>query len=240
MTNATIANEPSAAAPAAEKPAATIPALRLDHVSYSYTKGGKKVLDGRSHDFQPGMVHAITGPSGAGKTTLLSLLSGLAVPTEGRVLYHGNDLAKTDRYRYRSHDIGVIFQSFNLLPALTVAENIILSMDASGKTFDRPKTQIAKELIAKVRLRPEYADERILHLSGGEQQRVAIARALSYDPSIILADEPTGNLDLGTQNDIMAIFRSLAHDEGRCVIIVTHSPEVAAQSDEVYELAKLL
>ncbi|PWG58868.1 ATP-binding cassette domain-containing protein, partial [Bifidobacterium catulorum] len=98
MTNATIANEPSAAASAAEHPAATIPALRLDRGSYSYTKGGKKVLDGRSHDFQPGMVHAITGPSGAGKTTLLSLLSGLAVPTEGRVLYHGNDLAKTDRY----------------------------------------------------------------------------------------------------------------------------------------------
>ncbi|NEG96594.1 ATP-binding cassette domain-containing protein [Bifidobacterium sp. SMB2] len=218
---------------------ASVPALRLDHVSYSYTKGGKKVLDDKNYAFQPGRVYAITGPSGAGKTTLLSLLSGLTVPTEGRVLYHGNDLAKTDRYRFRSHDIGVIFQSFNLLPALTVAENIILSMDASGKTFDRPKTEIAKELIEKVRLRPEYANERILHLSGGEQQRVAIARALGYDPTIILADEPTGNLDLATQDDIMTIFKSLAHDEGKCVIIVTHSPEVAAQSDEVYQLARL-
>ncbi|MBW3088460.1 ATP-binding cassette domain-containing protein [Bifidobacterium sp. 82T24] len=218
---------------------AVVPALQLDHVSYAYTKGGKKVLDDKNYAFRPGRVYAITGPSGAGKTTLLSLLSGLTVPTEGKVLYHGNDLAKTDRYRYRSHDIGVIFQSFNLLPALTVAENIILSMDASGKTFDRPKTEIAKELIDKVRLRPEYASERILHLSGGEQQRVAIARALSYDPTIVLADEPTGNLDLATQDDIMAIFKSLAHDEGKCVIIVTHSPEVAAQSDDVYQLARL-
>ncbi|RSX51741.1 ABC transporter [Bifidobacterium goeldii] len=213
--------------------------LELEHVSYSYTKGGKRVLDDKNYAFRAGRVISITGPSGAGKTTLLSLLSGLTTPSSGRVLYRGDDLARADRYRYRSRDIGVIFQSFNLLPALTVAENIILSMDASGKTFDKPKKEIAAELIAKVRLQPEYVNERILHLSGGEQQRVAIARALSYDPSIILADEPTGNLDLSTQDDIMAIFRQLAHEEGKCVIIVTHSPDVAAQSDEVYQLAKL-
>ena len=215
------------------------PILALDHVGYAYTKGGKRVLDDRNYAFHRGRVTSITGPSGAGKTTLLSLLSGLTTPTDGRVLYDGRDLAKADRYRYRSRDIGVIFQSFNLLPALTVAENIVLSMDASGKRFDRPKNEIAAELIEKVKLRPEYLNERILHLSGGEQQRVAIARALSYDPSVILADEPTGNLDLATQDDIMAIFRQLAHDEGKCVIIVTHSPEVAAQSDDVFQLAAL-
>ncbi|NMM98966.1 ABC transporter ATP-binding protein [Bifidobacterium olomucense] len=215
------------------------PALELEHVSYSYTKGGKRVLIDKNYVFRTGRVISITGPSGAGKTTLLSLLSGLTTPTKGRVLHNGEDLAKADRYRFRSHDIGVIFQSFNLLPALTVAENIILSMDASGKTFDQPKKEIAAELIEKVRLQPEYLNERILHLSGGEQQRVAIARALSYDPQIILADEPTGNLDLATQDDIMAIFKDLAHNEGKCVIIVTHSPEVAAQSDEVFQLAPL-
>ncbi|KAB7788213.1 ABC transporter ATP-binding protein [Bifidobacterium cebidarum] len=218
---------------------ATTPALELEHVSYSYTKGGKRVLIDKNYAFRTGQVIAITGPSGAGKTTLLSLLSGLTTPTKGRVLHNGEDLAKADRYRFRSHDIGVIFQSFNLLPALTVAENIILSMDASGKTFDKPKKEIAAELIEKVRLQPEYLNERILHLSGGEQQRVAIARALSYDPQIILADEPTGNLDLATQDDIMAIFKDLAHNEGKCVIIVTHSPEVASQSDEVFQLAPL-
>lgn len=218
---------------------AVMPTLRLDDVSYAYTKAGKKVLKGISHDFHAGKVYAITGPSGAGKTTMLSLISGLTNPTEGRVLYDGNDLSKQDRYRYRSHDIGVIFQSFNLLPNLTVGENIILSMDASGKTFDKPKKEIINDLLRQVHLPEEYANERILHLSGGEQQRVAIARALSYNPSVIVADEPTGNLDLATQDDIMGIFQSLAHDDGRCVIVVTHSPEVSKASDEVFELAPI-
>ncbi len=219
--------------------ASQTPTLRLDDVSYAYTKGGKRVLKNISHDFHAGKVHAITGPSGTGKTTMLSLISGLTNPTEGKVLYDGNDLAKQDRYRYRSHDIGVIFQSFNLLPNLTVGENIILSMDASGKTFDKPKKEIVNDLLKQVHLPEEYANERILHLSGGEQQRVAIARALSYNPAVIVADEPTGNLDLATQDDIMGIFQSLAHDEDRCVIIVTHSPEVANASDEVFELAPI-
>ncbi|MBT1180459.1 ABC transporter ATP-binding protein [Bifidobacterium sp. CP2] len=215
------------------------PILAMDHVSYSYTKRGKKVVKDLSRDFHAGTVVSIVGPSGAGKTTVLSLLSGLTCPTEGRILYNGADLAKSDRYRFRSHDIGVIFQSFNLLPALTVEENITLSMEASGRRFDRPKHDLVLDLLRKVRLPGEYANERILHLSGGEQQRVAIARALSYGPDIVLADEPTGNLDMATQDDIMAIFRTLAHEEGKCVIIVTHSPAVADQSDEVFELKPL-
>ncbi len=213
--------------------------LELDKVSYSYTPGGKKVLKDVSYKFERGRVYAITGPSGAGKTTLLSLLSGLTTPSEGRVVYKGKDLAHENRYTFRSHDIGVIFQSFNLLPALTVGENIILSMDASGKKFERDKKDIARELVEKVRLAPEYVNERILHLSGGEQQRVAIARALSYNPDIIVADEPTGNLDMATQDDIMNIFTDLAHLEEKCVIIVTHSPEVAQSSDQVFQLAAL-
>ena len=132
------------------------PTLQLDNVSYAYTKGGKRVLKNISHDFQAGKVHAITGPSGAGKTTLLSLISGLANPTEGMVLVDGTDLSERDRYRFRSHDIGVIFQSFNLLPNLTVAENIILSMDASGKSFDKPKKAIVEELLKQVHLPKEY------------------------------------------------------------------------------------
>ncbi|MCH4160622.1 MAG: ABC transporter ATP-binding protein [Bifidobacterium sp.] len=217
----------------------TAATLELKKVSYAYTKGGKKVLHDISYAFNSGSVYSITGPSGAGKTTLLSLISGLASPTEGQVIYQGKDLAKQNRYDFRSHDIGVIFQSFNLLPSLTVSENIVLSMDASGKHFDEPKKKIAEELLSEVHLPAEYANERILHLSGGEQQRVAIARALSYEPEVIVADEPTGNLDLNTQNDIMDIFRDLAHEHGKCVIIVTHSPEVAQRSDEVFQLAPL-
>ncbi|MCH4209203.1 ABC transporter ATP-binding protein [Bifidobacterium sp.] len=215
------------------------PVLELKDVSYAYSKGGKRVLEHISHRFTAGNVYAITGPSGAGKTTMLSLISGLANPTHGEVLYKAKNLAKLDRYRYRSHDIGVVFQSFNLLPALSAAENIMLSIDASGKRFDMPKRERALELLDQVHLPEEYANERVLHLSGGEQQRVAIARAFSYDPRILVADEPTGNLDMATQADIMDIFRSLAHDEGRCVIIVTHSPDVARDCDEVFALAPL-
>ncbi|NEG70231.1 ATP-binding cassette domain-containing protein [Bifidobacterium sp. BRDM6] len=219
--------------------AAGLDILKLEKVSYAYTKGGKKVIKDISYDFETGKVYAITGPSGAGKTTLLSLISGLTTPTEGRVIYDGHDLAKLNRYDYRSHDIGVIFQSFNLLPGLTVAENIELSMNASGMKYEAPKREIVMDLLAEVHLPEEYANERILHLSGGEQQRVAIARALSYDPKIIVADEPTGNLDLTTQDDIIHIFQELAHEQDRCVIIVTHSPAVAKASDVVFELAPL-
>ena len=212
------------------------PILVLDDVSYAYAKGGRRVVDHVSTSFHRGEVTSIVGPSGAGKTTLLSLISGLTTPTEGAVLFDCTDLATMDRYRYRSRDIGVIFQSFNLLPQLTVLENIMLTMDASGKRFDRPKKDIALELLGRVHLPERYANERILHLSGGEQQRVAIARALSDDPRVIIADEPTGNLDGATQSDIMKIFTDLAHRDGRCVIIVTHSPQIAAQSDTVFEL----
>jgi len=166
---------------------------------------------------------------------LLSLLSGLASPTSGTVLYDGEDVAKSDSYKYRSQNVGVVFQQFNLLPHLNAAENIELSMRASGKKIEN-RRQRAVDLLEKVGLDDTMADRRILKLSGGEQQRVAIARALSYDPAVILADEPTGNLDSGTQEEIVDIFTSLAHDENKCVIIVTHSPVVAQSVDVVYRL----
>ena len=226
--------QPSSAPSSNTSPTAT-PILALDDVSYTYTKSGPDVISHISHDFAAGQVISIVGPSGAGKTTLLSLISGLTTPTGGAVLFEGRDLASIDRYRYRSRDIGVIFQSYNLLPGLTVLENIMLTMDASGKRFDRPKREIALDLLKQVHLPERYADERIL--SGGEQQRVAIARALSDDPRVIIADEPTGNLDPATQDDIMRIFLDLAHQQGRCVIIVTHSPQIAKMSDAVLRLA---
>lgn len=211
--------------------------LRLENVSYRYENGPKTVLKDISYEFEKGNIYAIVGKSGAGKTTLLSLLSGLTKPTAGTIYLDENDTKKKDMYKYRSQDVGVIFQSFNLLPKLTAVENVILSMDVSGKKF-KNKKKIAMELLAKVGLDEDEANRRILKLSGGQQQRVAIARALSYEPEIILADEPTGNLDGETQNDIMDIFARLAREENKCVIIVTHSPEVTEKADIVYELKK--
>lgn len=212
--------------------------LSLNNVGFSYGKG-EKILQGLDYGFEKGKVYAIVGRSGAGKTTLLSLLSGLASPTEGTIRFEGQDIQRIDRYRYRSRYVGVIFQQYNLLPHLTAVENVELSMRASGKIPGNMRA-IAMALLEKVGLDEALAERRILKLSGGEQQRVAIARALSYAPEIILADEPTGNLDLITQVEIMNIFTHLAHEDGKCVIIVSHSPEVARSADQIYELSSLV
>lgn len=211
------------------------PVLELKNVSFRYSKDSRRVLNDLSYSFEEGKLYAIVGRSGAGKTTLLSLLSGLAVPEKGEVLMKAENIANLDRYHYRSHDIGVIFQSFNLLPKYTALENVLLSMDIAKAHYD-DKKQYAMDLLKKVALDEEEANRRILKLSGGQQQRVAIARALSYDPKIILADEPTGNLDQETQKEIMDIFLDLAHKENRCVIIVTHSPQAAKAADALYRL----
>lgn len=209
--------------------------LKLENVGYTYD-GRKYVLDNISLDFEAGFIYSVIGRSGAGKTTLLSLLSGLATPTKGKIFYDGKDIKEINKYDYRSKYVGVIFQSFNLLSKLTAVENVMLSMDIAGKKSEN-KREEAYTLLSGVGLDRDESDRRVLKLSGGQQQRVAIARALSYDPDIILADEPTGNLDGETQDEIMAILRGLA-DSGKCVIIVTHSPSVAKKSDKVYEIKK--
>ena len=203
--------------------------LKLENVCFSY--GTKTVLEGVSYEFEKGKMYAVVGKSGAGKTTLLSLLSGLASPGSGTIAYNSEDIRKLDKYRFRSKYIRVIFQSFNLLTKFTALENVELSMDIAGvkgKTKDKREQAIA--LLSSVGLDEDEANRRILKLSGGQQQRVAIARALSYNPDVILADEPTGNLDGETQKEIMEIFRELA-EQGKCVILVSHSPEVARACD---------
>lgn len=210
--------------------------LELKDLSYAY-EDGVPVLEHLNYSFEEGRIYAIVGRSGAGKTTLLSLLSGLASPTSGSILFEGKDIRSIDKYRFRSQNVGVIFQSFNLLPNLTAEENVILSMEIAGMKLGN-KRLLARDLLEKVGLDSREISRRILKLSGGQQQRVAIARALAYDPHIILADEPTGNLDGETQEEIMEIFRHLAHQEGRCIIIVTHSPAIAEESDEVFRLAR--
>lgn len=208
--------------------------LKVDNVNFSYDNV-KLVLKGIDMDFDAGKVYGVFGKSGAGKSTLLSLLAGLEVTKEGQVLYKEQDLAKINRDKYRSNEIGVIFQSYNLLPHLTAIENVILSMDISNlKVKDRTKK--AMQLLKKVGLDESKANRKVLQLSGGEQQRVSIARALSYDSEIILADEPTGNLDKDTEEDIINLLIDLAHADNKCVIIVSHSNEVKKNVDILYYL----
>ena len=209
--------------------------LSLRNISFSY--GKTPVLKDISYEFEKGRMCCIIGKSGAGKTTLLSLLSGLAAPKDGEIVYDGKNVAGIDKYTFRSKYIGVVFQSFNLITKYTALENVVLSMDVSGAKI-KNKAEKAMELLKSVGLDEDEANRRVLKLSGGQQQRVAIARALSYDPDIILADEPTGNLDRDTQKDIMEIFRNLAN-QGKCVILVSHSPDVADMCDERYELIKI-
>ena len=208
--------------------------LKLENICFSYEK--TPVLENVSYEFEKGYIYSIIGKSGAGKTTLLSILSGLAKPTSGTIYYDDKNIKKVDKYRFRSKYVGVVFQAYNLLTKFTALENVMLSMDISKKKIANKKEH-AYELLEKVGLSREEANRRVLKLSGGQQQRVAIARALSYEPDIILADEPTGNLDGETQKEIMNILRELTK-AGKCVILVTHSPEVAKMSDYVYELKK--
>ena len=209
--------------------------LSLQNISFSYDK--TPVLKDISYEFEMGKMYCIIGKSGAGKTTLLSLLSGLAKPSSGDIVYNGKSISKIDKYTFRSKYVGVVFQSFNLITKYTALENVVLSMDVSGCKIKEKKKK-AMQLLESVGLDEDEAKRRVLKLSGGQQQRVAIARALSYDPDIILADEPTGNLDRDTQKEIMDIFRELA-SQGKCVILVSHSPDVADMCDERYELTKI-
>ena len=209
--------------------------LSLQNICFSYDK--TPVLKDLSFDFEAGKMYCIMGKSGAGKTTLLSILSGLAAPNSGTILYDGKDIRKVDKYRFRSRHMGVIFQSYNLLTKFTAVENVMLSMDIAGVRGIKKRDK-ALALLDSVGLDREEANRRVLKLSGGQQQRVAIARALSYNPAIILADEPTGNLDGETQDEILAIFRGLA-EAGKCVILVSHSPQVAKACDVCYELQRI-
>lgn len=209
--------------------------LELKNVNFTYD-GYKWVLQNINLSFHLGKVYGIFGKSGSGKTTLLSLMAGLEKVTSGDIFYQGTPLSKMNRDRYRSQQIGVIFQSYNLLPHLTALENVVLSIDISGYQVTN-KQKYAIELLQKVGLDEKKAKRKILHLSGGEQQRVSIARALSYHPDVLLADEPTGNLDKETEQDIIELFKRLAHEEKKCVIIISHSTKVKEAVDELYRFS---
>jgi putative ABC transport system ATP-binding protein len=201
-----------------------VPTLELKNVSYAYEKG-KAVLQNVSGSLETGKMYAILGPSGSGKTTLLSLLGGLDVPAQGSVLFDGEDIAVKGLEHHRRNHISLIFQSYNLIDYMTPVENVRLTAKLD-----------AAPILERLGLERDEITRNVLKLSGGQQQRVAIARALASDAPVILADEPTGNLDADTAEEITAILKESAHAFGKCVVVVTHDREVAKQADVVLEI----
>ena len=209
--------------------------LRIVNVSYRYRNASRLALNNISCDFQPGQVTAVVGPSGSGKTTLLSILAGLDRPESGQVLLNGEDLSGKDLDAYRRQDASVIFQAFQLFPLLTVIENVCYPMELNGVAKADARTR-AEEFLASMGIDGDKWKRYPANLSGGEQQRVAIARSLATGAGILLADEPTGNLDGENSRNVMDILTRLAHEEGYCVIIVTHDTEIADGADLVFQM----
>lgn len=211
--------------------------LEIRDVRYTYQTQYQKVeaLKGITHEFETGLVQAVVGKSGSGKTTLLSLLAGLDLPTEGEVFCDGVSTASMKLEQYRREKVAVIYQNIRLLPLLTAAENVMYPMELRGMKPRDAKVRAA-ELIERVGLPDTVLDRFPTMLSGGEQQRVAIARALGMETRVLLADEPTGNLDTANGDNVFSILQSLAHDSGYCVVIVTHDMAMADRADRRMEL----
>ncbi|WP_439876727.1 ABC transporter ATP-binding protein (plasmid) [Bacillus mycoides] len=213
--------------------------LQFKNINYHYESNNKRttILQNVNFSFQTGSFYTILGPSGSGKTTTLSLASGLDVPKSGYVLYKGTDIRKIGLDSYRNQYVSIIFQSYNLITYMTALQNVITAMEITGVDVKDKKIR-ALDLLKKVGLTEIEAKRNVLQLSGGQQQRVAIARALSCNVDLLIADEPTGNLDQETSMEIIELFKELAHKENKCIIVVTHSQDLAKQSDKAVYLQK--
>jgi ABC-type lipoprotein export system ATPase subunit len=210
--------------------------LRLENVSYRYKGGDRNVVDNINCTFAGGRLNAVVGPSGSGKTTLLSLMAGLDVPIQGTLFIDGEDLSGLDLDRYRRERVSMIFQAFQLFPLLTVLENVCFPMELNGASKKEAEER-AKAHLASVGIEPELHSRYPANLSGGEQQRVAIARSLASGALVLLADEPTGNLDRANGGKVVEILSALAHEQNYCVVIVTHDPAIAEKSDKVWRMS---
>lgn len=214
--------------------------LEAKDLNYYYQDGESRryVLKDTSVSFEKGKFYTILGHSGSGKTTLLALLSALDTPQSGSVLFNGQDIKQIGYEKYRRNNIGIIFQSYNLIPSLTAVENVLVPMSITENELPQDQKEVAYNLLDYIGIVKSKADRFVNKLSGGEQQRVAIARALATNVELILADEPTGNLDEEMEQEIIDIFKKLAHEHNKCVIVVTHSNEIAQQSDKTFSLKK--
>ena len=209
--------------------------LKLENVTYKYPKASAYAVSSVSCLFEPGNLYAIVGPSGSGKSTLLSMLAGLDSPTDGEIFFDDINLKEIDLDRYRRENVTMIFQMFQLFPLLTVTENVCYPMELNGVRMRDAKPQ-AEQLLESIGITRSLYRRYPSRLSGGEQQRVAIARSLASGAKTLLADEPTGNLDLTNTKNIMAILTKLAHDDDYCVIVVTHDLDVAETADVIYQM----
>lgn len=211
--------------------------LKAEDVYYSYQTKYQTIeaVRGISYSFERGYMYAIVGESGSGKSTFLSLLAGLDLPTKGKIYVNGEDMAELDRDLYRRDKASVVYQSFNLFPLLTAQDNVMFPMEMKGIKRNEAKLKAA-ELMELVGLRKQVLNQYPQMMSGGEQQRVAIARALAAGGSIILADEPTGNLDTENERNIVRLLKDTAHNLNYAVIVITHNPEVAAEADDVLRM----
>ena len=204
--------------------------LTLSHVSYRYARRLPDVLRDVNYTFDRGRFYAIVGESGAGKSTLISLLAGLDLPTAGELIFDGRNLRRMKPSQYRVRHVGLVFQGYNLLLRQTALDNVIVPLYLSGTPGAEWKARAAA-LLEEVGISPEKHRRTILQLSGGEQQRVAVARAVANRPDLIIADEPTGNLDERNAAHVVSILRGETQREDRCVIMVTHNRELAKQAD---------
>ncbi len=212
--------------------------LELNNISYGYIDGSQKrmILNNLSYTFEKGKFYSIFGPSGSGKTTLLSVAGGLEKSQEGEVKYEGTNISDLGLSKYRRNHISFVFQQFNLIPYLTALENVVNIMNITDNKLPKPYETTAINLLEKFGIVESKAKRSIHQLSGGEQQRVAIARGLATNVDLILTDEPTGNLDISTEKEIIKILKSLAEDFGKCVIAVSHSLAISESSDIHLEL----
>ncbi len=214
--------------------------LTIDKLCYYYQDGDiiRYILKDISYNFERGKFYTILGESGSGKTTLLSLLSALDEPKSGVIKYENKDIRNIGLEEYRRNKIGIIFQNYNLINYMTSLENIYVAMGITDNNIPGKKEVIARNLLKFVGIDNIKANRTINKLSGGEQQRVAIARSLSTDVDLLFADEPTGNLNQEMAEEIVKIFKTLAHQHNKCIIMVTHSKEIAEKSDEILVLEK--
>ena len=214
--------------------------LTVKDVNYFYQDGDSRrfILKDVSCDFEKGKFYTILGESGSGKTTFLSLLAALDKPKTGQILYEGQDIGSIGFEKYRRSKVGIIFQAYNLVPFMTATENVQVAMSITDNKLPSDTVEVAKNLLDYIGISADKGGRTVNKLSGGEQQRVAIARALSTNVDLILADEPTGNLDEEMEQEIVEIFTKLAREHNKCVIVVTHSSQIAMSADVIYRLRK--
>ena len=209
--------------------------LEVKDVNYWYQSKNDVLYDDINLTFDSGKLYGILGSSGSGKTTFLSLIAGLDVPKKGDILYDGKSMKKIGLTAYRNKYVSIVFQSYNLLPYMSAVDNIVAALEITNSQRKDRKTY-ALEMLARVGITEDMAKKNVQHLSGGQQQRVAIVRAMCCDAQLVVADEPTGNLDEQNSQEIIKLFAELAHEQQKCVIVITHEHDIANACDVVLEL----